>query len=420
MDSNPPAVPRSWSRRIVLGMLGRFTRDALELELPEGRVLRFGGESVEVQPARLQIRGPGFFRRVVRDGEIGFGEGFMAGEWDSEDVTRLLRFFIRNIDQGPGRRHKGQHAWSPFYNLFAHAQRWSHWLRRNTRRNSQRNIAAHYDLSNAFYALWLDRSWTYSSAYFERPGQPLEDAQEAKYRRLAERLDLRPGQRILEIGCGWGGCAVYLARHYGVHVTGLTISREQYDFASRRVAAAGLGEQVDIRFCDYREMEGEFDAIVSIEMLEAVGHEFLEAYFRQCQRLLKRDGLLGLQVILSPDSRYEMGRKSADWIKKHIFPGGQLPSVAAINNAINRTGELTLHGLESFGHHYARTLRIWRERFNEQLDHVTALGFDTAFVRKWNFYLCYCEAAFATGHINVAQIVYAFPNRETDAYLNDE
>lgn len=400
----------SWSRRLVLRILRRFTADALELRLPEGGVLRIGSDSRESHPARLEVKSERVFRRLVLQGEIGFGEAFMAGEWESPDVARVLRFFIRNVDNNPGVT--GHRRDSLVFNLLAQAQRWGHLLRRNTRRQSRENISAHYDLSNEFYGLWLDETWTYSSAFFEHHDQPLKEAQEAKYRRLAERLDLRPGQRVLEIGCGWGGCALYLARHYGVHVTGVTISRAQWMLARQRVAEAGLEEQVEIRFCDYRDLEGTFDAIVSIEMLEAVGHEFLDAFFHKCQALLKRNGLLGMQVILSPDSRYEAGRKSADWIKKHIFPGGQLPSVAAINGAINRGGELTLQYLESFGQHYAKTLRLWRERFHEQLDGITDLGFDRTFVRKWHYYLAYCEAAFATANINVAQFVYAFPNRE--------
>lgn len=410
--SDRRVVRRSLWRRFIFKILERFREDALELRLPEGVVIQLGGQSREDAPACLEIRSERFFRRLILFGEIGFGESFTAGEWDSPDVARVLRFFIRNVEDNPGVT--GHRRETLLFNLLARFQRWGHWLRRNTKANSRANISAHYDLSNEFYGLWLDQTWTYSSAYFESPEQPLEKAQEAKYRRLAERLELRPGQHVLEIGCGWGGCALYLARHYGVKVTGITISHEQWALARQRVEAAGLADCIDIRFCDYRDIEGQFDAIVSIEMLEAVGHEFLDTFFRRCQQLLKRDGLLGMQVILSPDSRYEISRKSADWIKKHIFPGGQLPSLAAINAAINRGGELSLLGLESFGQHYAKTLRLWRERFHEQIDHVKDLGFDSQFTRKWHFYLSYCEAAFATANINVAQFVYAFPNRETE------
>lgn len=410
-DSSPQARSRGpLSRRLVFDILREFASDALELNLPDGSVFRFGTKSREAEPARIHVHDERCFRRILAAGEIGFGEGYVAKDWDTGDIARVIRFFIRNIDHNPALG--GSRSRRVLFNLFATVNRGRHWLRRNTRRNSRANIAEHYDLSNEFYGLWLDPTWSYSSAFFEHADQSLEAAQENKYRRLAERLDLRRGQRVLEIGCGWGGCALHLARHFDIHVTGITISQEQYGFARQRVREAGLEDRVDIRFCDYRDIRGQFDAIVSIEMLEAVGHQFLPRYFAQCHRLLKRTGQLGLQVILSPDSRYHEGRKSADWIKKHIFPGGQLPSVAAINSAINRTGDLTLQHLESFGLHYATTLHLWRDRFNQQVDKVRALGFDTPFIRKWNYYLSYCEAAFATANINVAQFVYARPNRE--------
>lgn len=405
------AACRTWCRRIVFSLLDGLPRDSLELRLPEGEVLRFGSTSCEAEPARMTVRRQRFFRRVVLGGEIGFGEAFTDGDWESDDLARVLRFFVRNVDANPTM--SGAHRRMFLVNLMGGLQRLGHWLRRNTKTGSRSNIAAHYDLSNRFYGLWLDSTWTYSSAFFEAPSQSLEDAQEAKYRRLAERLQLQPGQHVLEIGCGWGGCALHLAKNFGVKVTGVTISQEQFDLARQRVAEAGLEGQIDIRFCDYRDLDGQFDAIISIEMLEAVGHDFLETYFRKCQRLLRRTGQLGLQVILAPDSRYEEARKSADWIKKHIFPGGQLPSLAAINRAINETGDLTLQHFESFGIHYAKTLRLWRERFNAELERVRQLDFDEIFIRKWNYYLAYCEAAFDTHNINVAQFVYAFPNRET-------
>jgi cyclopropane-fatty-acyl-phospholipid synthase len=408
-EAPAPATKAGWSRKLLLRLLDQLDADALELHLPDGSRANFGASTREELPAVIRVRSEEFFRRVLLHGEIGFGEAFMAGDWDSPDVTRVIRFFLRNAEATPG---LASNRRSPLlFNLLRQLSRFRHWLRRNTVENSQRNIAAHYDLSNEFYRLWLDDTLTYSSAYFEAPDQPLRDAQEAKYRRLAERLQLRPGQRVLEIGCGWGGNAIFLARHYGVHVTGITISREQLALGRERVRTAGLEHLVDLQFRDYREVEGSFDAIVSIEMLEAVGHEFLRPYFAQCHRLLKRSGLLGLQVILSPDSRYEAGRKSADWIKKHIFPGGQLPSIPALNAAINHTGDLYLHHLDSFGQHYAQTLRLWRERYHAQLHRVRDLGLDETFIRRWHYYLSYCEGAFATAHINVAQLVYARPNR---------
>ncbi len=376
------------------------------MQFPGGSVETHGSESAEPSHAIIKVQHEDFFRRLTVFGEIGLGEGYMAGDWESPDVPRVLRFFVRNmhgLNQSSGHR--------LLLNMGRQAARFGHWLRRNTRGNSLRNISAHYDLSNDFYSLWLDPTWTYSSARFDEPGQSLEDAQEGKYRNLAEHLQLQPGQRILEIGCGWGGNAIFLARNYGVHVTGLTISTEQLKKARERVRLEGLEDQVDLRFCDYRDADGCFDAIVSVEMLEAVGHQFLRTFFHQCHRLLRPSGLLGLQVILSPDARYHRGRRSADWIKKHIFPGGQLPSFAAINRAINCTGDLNLAHFETMGLHYARTLQLWRERFLQQVSEVRQLGFDDRFIRKWVYYLSYCQAAFETANINVAQMIYVRPNR---------
>jgi len=287
--------------------------------------------------------------------------------------------------------------------------RFAHWRRRNTPRNSRRNISEHYDLSNDFYSLWLDETMTYSSAWFQGE-ESLRSAQENKYHRLCEKLRLEPGMEVLEIGCGWGGFSIYAAHNFGVRITAITISEAQYDKARKRVSEEGLDGQVEILLCDYRDVRGQFDAIASIEMLEAVGHEFLKSFFKQCHRLLKPTGRVGLQVIICPDSRYEAMRKSVDWIKKHIFPGGQLPSVKALVDSVNATGDLYLQHLESFGLHYARTLELWRERFNRQRDAVMAMGFDETFLRKWNYYLAYCEAAFATRNINVSQMILSRPN----------
>lgn len=406
----PSRRSTSFREKVVMGLIQCFQNDQMEITFPNGD-RQFIGDKLhhgESAPAQLTIKCKGFFTRIFQDGEIGFGEAYVAGDWDTNDLPRVIRYFIRNGEYSPsfyGAKHPPL-----FYNLYKNYSRLSHWLRRNTKKNSRKNISAHYDLNNNFYRLWLDQSMTYSSAYFERKEQPLQDAQKAKYDRLARRLKLQPGQHVLEIGCGWGGNAIHLATHYGVHVTGITISKEQLTLAQERVRAAGLEDRIELMFCDYRDVEGQFDAIVSIEMLEAVGHEFLQPYFEQCHRLLKASGLLGLQVILSPDSRYEFGRKTSDWIKKHIFPGGQCPSVAAINHAINQTSDLYLHHLESFGLHYAETLRQWRNVFNKHLEDVRQLGFDESFIRKWNYYLSYCEGGFDTAQINVAQLVYARPN----------
>lgn len=397
-----------FSQSLILRLLEGFHNGSLEMTLPDGQHRRFGTPDHGQAEASIAIHNNRFFRRVLLHGEIGFGESFMDGDWDTPDLTALLAFFIDNLQYVPGFASSSKSSF--FFNSLRLINRMGHFMRRNTKQNSRRNIRDHYDLSNDFYALWLDSTWTYSSAIFDRVDESLEEAQTNKYRRLAEKVNLSPGKTVLEIGCGWGGFSIFAAREYGVKVTGITISEEQYKLARQRVAEAGLEEQVDIQLLDYRDIQGQYDAIVSIEMLEAVGHEFLIAFFSKCHHLLKRDGVLGLQVIISPDCRYDQGRRSSDWIKKHVFPGGQLPSIAAINRAINRSGDLYLQHLESFGLHYARTLAHWRDVFNRRVQDVHKLGFDDRFIRKWNFYLSYCEAAFARRNINVSQMVFTRPN----------
>lgn len=403
----PEAANGFWLRYIA-AWLKRFQDGCLELRLPDGRSLHFGTPEAQRPPAVLRVRNPHFLRRLVLGGETALGDGYLAGDWDSPHLTRLLCCLARNLRTHPD-------AAQPFYRRWLNlGQRcWEHLQhvnRANTRTGSRRNITAHYDLGNTFYQLWLDASMTYSSAYFEAPGVSLHEAQLAKYRQLADKLCLKPGQRLLEIGCGWGSFALYAARHCGAQVDALTLSPAQKAFAEARIHAEGLQERIQIHLQDYRDWRGSYDRIVSIEMLEAVGHRFLPTFFRQCHRLLKADGVMGLQVILSPDARYAQGVRSADWIKKRIFPGGQLPSVSAILAALQRHGTLTLAHAETFGLHYAETLRQWRERFLDQRETVLAQGFDADFVRGWEFYLAYCEAAFATRNINVGQLVFTRPN----------
>jgi cyclopropane-fatty-acyl-phospholipid synthase len=395
------------SRRMVFSMISRFDRAPIRLLMPDGSTQLAGRESPGKPAVDLTIHNERFFRRILLDGEIGFGEGYMEGDWSTPDLPRMLSALIDNLEHIPAM--SGSRIRSAGFHLFRAFNRFAHWRRRNTRDNSRRNIREHYDLSNDFYALWLDETMTYSSAWFEGE-QSLRSAQENKYHRLCSKLGLRPGMRVLEIGCGWGGFSIHAARHFGVHMTAITISEAQFEKASQRVREEGLEDRVEVRLCDYRDVEGQFDAIASIEMIEAVGHEFLKIFFDKCHHLLKPTGRVGLQVIICPDCRYDAMRRSVDWIKKHIFPGGQLPSVKALVDSVNATGDLYLQHLESFGLHYARTLELWRERFNRQRDAVMAMGFDETFLRKWNYYLAYCEAAFATRNINVSQMILSRPN----------
>ena len=280
-----------------------------------------------------------------------------------------------------------------------------HLLRPNSLTTSRRNIAEHYDLGNDFYKLWLDPTMTYSAARFTHPEQTLEEAQNSKYQALCEKLRLTAGDHVLEIGCGWGGFSIFAASRYGCRVTGVTISQAQHDEAVKRVQAAGLSDKIEIRMQDYRKITGQFDKIASIEMLEAVGDQYLETYFRKCTEVLKPNGLLAFQMITVPDYSYQDLKRGVDWIQKHIFPGSLLLSITRVNQAIQRVGDLFMHGMEDMGSGYARTLREWHVNFNARLDEVRGLGYSETFIRKWNYYLKYCEAAFATRNISVVQAV---------------
>jgi cyclopropane-fatty-acyl-phospholipid synthase len=326
-------------------------------------------------------------------------------------LVGVITWFIRNADDSTVLEGSGKTDRRIGLMNFAH--RVAHKLRANSLRTSRRNIKEHYDLSNDFFALWLDPTMTYSAAYWDGPNMTLEQAQVRKYDVLCRKLRLQPSDHVLEIGSGWGGFSMHAAKNFGCHVTTVTISQAQFDEASRRIAAAGLVNQIDVLLQDYRGLTGQFDKIASIEMLEAVGDKYLDGYFAQCHRLLTRKGLLGLQYITCPDAQYEVLRRGTDFIQRHIFPGSLLNSIGRVNTALNRTGDLFLHDLDDMGPYYARTLRVWRENFHRVLESVRAQGFDETFIRKWDYYLAYCEAAFATRHISVVQAVYTRADNET-------
>lgn len=397
----------SWQEKLVLNLLEPMHKGYLEIILPDGTRRTYGSPQESLK-ASIRIINPDFFRKVVLYGDIGFGESYMDGDWDTESITDVISWFLLNIENSPaisGSRRR----FAPV-NILKTLNRWYHLARPNNLTKARKNIAEHYDLSNDFFQTFLDPSMTYSSAYFETPDMTLEQAQYAKYDRLCRYLKIQPTDHVLEIGSGWGGMAIHIAKHYGAKVTTITISKEQYALAKQRIAEAGLSDRIEILFTDYRRVTGSFDKIVSIEMLEAVGDKFLKPYFKKVHALLKKDGALGIQVITSPDSRYESFRKNVDWIQKHIFPGSLLPSIAALNKAVNETGDLNLLDLKNLGLDYARTLAIWRDTFNRNLKQVKDLGFSDTFIRKWNYYLSYCEAAFRMRNINVMQMIYARPN----------
>ncbi len=397
----PPTRLERICQKPILGLLERIQRGRLDLTLPDGTQRQLGGQQPGIACA-VHIRDYAFFKRVARDGDIGLGESYMAGEWTTPDLTAVLSNLIANRDllddANPRTAVLGRLV-----------NRLLHLTRANTPGGSRRNISAHYDLSNEFFTQFLDPSLLYSSAVFAGPDDTLEAAQQRKLDILIRLLRLRPEHHVLEIGSGWGAMAIAMARQAGCRVTSITVSQQQFDLATRRVREAGLDGRVEIRMCDYRHVEGRFDRIVSIEMLEAVGHEFLGDYFAAADRVLKPDGLFALQVITIPDQRYAAYRSTPDWIQKHIFPGGHLPSLTALTDAMTRRSAFCVEHLDNIGIHYARTLQAWRERFCAREAQIRALGFDDIFLRTWVYYFSYCEAAFATRTLNNLHLLLSRP-----------
>jgi cyclopropane-fatty-acyl-phospholipid synthase len=416
--ASPSAGPvtRSIFQGAVLNAFAAMPRGRLRLELPDGTTREFGAAnlaSAQVAPgvsnaAFLKVRRAAFFTKCALHGDIGFAEAYIDGDWETADLTSLIGWFILNLEHAPTLT-GSQRARSLALNLLRAGNRLGHLLRPNTRATARRNIRDHYDLSNDFFGLWLDPTMMYSGARWTGVAT-LEEAQVAKNDALCRKLHLKPSDHVLEIGTGWGGWSIHAARNYGCRVTSLTISQQQLEFARARIAEAGLADRIEVRLQDYRDLTGQFDKLVSIEMLEAVGHEYLREFAAVCHRVLKPDGLLALQFITYPDSRYEQLRRGVDFIQKHIFPGSLLLSVNRLNNLLAREGGFLLHGLEDMGHDYSRTLNTWRRLFHARLDQVRALGFDDRFVRKWDYYLGYCEAAFSMRNISVVQTVHTRPN----------
>jgi cyclopropane-fatty-acyl-phospholipid synthase len=400
----------SFYEKRVLGILTRMSRGKLRLTLPGGEEVEFGerGNSGSEATAHIRVVSSRFFKRCILYGDVGFGESFVDGDWETDSVLQVIRWMILNRDENPGIT--GSKVSSAAFGALRGMNRLVHALRGNDVEGSRRNISAHYDLSNELFSSFLDESMTYSCADFSGGAETLEEAQIAKFDRLARAIQARPGDHVLEIGGGWGAFAIYLARRYGCRVTSITVSREQHKLMRERVKAAGLDELVEARFQDYRSVDGRFDKVVSVEMLEAVGHRQLSVFFGVVEKVLKPQGLLEVQVITSADSRYERVRRQVDWTQKHIFPGSLIPSLGALSDAARAASAFQMHSLHDLGPDYARTLAEWRRRFNASRAKVQALGFDERFVRAWNYYFSYCEAAFATRHISAVQIVYTRPN----------
>jgi cyclopropane-fatty-acyl-phospholipid synthase len=385
--------------RMALGFAARLKRGTLDVTLLDGRVVRFGG--VEPGPAAAMVlHNYGFAGRLIRSGDLGIAEAYLRGDWDTPDLTQFLYLFCVN--------HELIQRMLLDKPLVRFAQMVRHWFNRNTKRQARRNIYAHYDIGNAFYSAWLDPSMTYSSALYEEGTVDLTAAQHNKYRRLAEAIDLQPGSRLLEIGCGWGGFAEYAAKAFGAKVVGLTISKEQRDFAQKRIQAAGLSDKVEIRLQDYRDERERYDRIASIEMIEAVGEEFWPEYFSQLRDRLLPGGLAGIQAITIQDESFPNYRREVDFIQRYVFPGGMLPSPAILKSLGERFGVPVIRE-HIFGQDYAKTLATWRNNFRTAWPNLMPLGFDERFRRLWEYYLAYCEAGFLSGNIDVRQVIFAKP-----------
>lgn len=389
-------LPRYFAR--CFDVARQISAGRLDIALPDGRVFR--AEGAQPGPvARLDIHDPEVFARLVREGYLGFCEAYLDGDWSTPDLQAFMD--LLNEDDSIHHGYPGQ-SLAQFY------ERIRFWLRRNSRRQARHNISYHYDLGNDFYRLWLDETMTYSSALFAGGQNSLEKAQIAKYASMVDQMGVKPGDHVLEIGCGWGGFAEYAARERGLRVTGLTISEEQLKYARARIARAGLSEQVTLKLLDYRDERGSYDGIASIEMFEAVGERYWPVFFRSLRERLLPGAQATLQIITVADSRWESYRNDVDFIQKHIFPGGMLPSPGALRAEIYRAG-LTMARSIEFGESYSETLRRWHHAFNEKWDQVATMGFDERFRRMWNFYLTSCAAAFKGGSCDVTQITIARP-----------
>ena len=386
--------------RIAFAMAEKIRAGSLDVTLPDGRRMVFRGS--EAGPAAAMIVND--YRlvwRTLRSGDIGVAESYLRGEWDTPDLTQFLYLFCINREMMESVL--GGNRFVRWLQVLRH------WRNSNTKRQARRNIHAHYDLGNAFYSAWLDPSMTYSSALYDGAVSDLTSAQMCKYQSLAQQIDLKPGETVLEIGCGWGGFAEFAAKNFDARVVGLTISQEQHDYARRRMFEAGLADKVEIRLQDYRDERGHYDRIASIEMLEAVGEQFWPAYFAQLRDRLRPGGAAGIQTITIQERFFDNYKREIDFIRRYVFPGGMLPTPSTLRTLGEKFG-VPLRAEKIFGEDYAITLAEWRERFRAAWPQITPLGFDERFRRLWEYYLAYCEAGFRSRNIDVRQMVFARPS----------
>jgi cyclopropane-fatty-acyl-phospholipid synthase len=396
-----PARLDGLARKLLLKQLRQLETGSLTLVDGE-ETLRFGGDTATGAQATIRVIDPRFYSEIAFGGSIGGGEAYIHGYWQCDDLVALVRLLLQNRQVLDGMEGGLARFKAPFQKLF-------HWINRNTHEGARRNISAHYDLGNDFFDLWLDETMMYSAAIFEREDMSLHQAQLARLDHICRKLELGPDDHVVEIGTGWGGFALHAVQNYGCRVTTTTISREQYEWAQARVAAAGLQDRITLLLDDFRDLEGQFDKLVSIEMIEAIDHELFEAYFSKCSELLKPTGAMLIQAITIADQRYEEYRKSIDFIQRYIFPGSGLPSSAVMTGAVAEHSDMRLLGLEDIGLHYATTLRHWRRNLFDKIEEVRAMGYPDPFIRMWEYYLCYCEGAFLERAISDVQILFAKP-----------
>lgn len=397
-----PSVLDNFARRVVLQQMACLENG--NLQLVEGaQSITFGEVAAQAElHARIEVLDPSFYSDIAFGGSVGAGEAYMRGSWQCDDLVSLVRILLRNR-QVLDNMETGT-AW-----LTLSIQRFFHWINRNTRSGARRNISAHYDLGNDFFALWLDETMMYSSAMFEHEDQSLADAQQHRLDVVCKKLSLGPDDHIIEIGTGWGGFAIHAAQKYGCRVTTTTISKQQYEMASRRVKQAGLQDRVELLLEDYRDLEGGYDKLVSIEMIEAIGSDQYDTYFGQCSRLLKPGGRMLIQAITIDDDQYTYAQKNVDFIQRYIFPGSCLPSLAVMTETIARVGDMLVTDVEDIGRDYALTLNHWRRNFFEHIHEVIDMGYPEEFIWMWEFYLCYCEGGFIEGAISDVHLVAEKP-----------
>jgi cyclopropane-fatty-acyl-phospholipid synthase len=390
------------AKKVVFKVLEKLQGVGLILAEREGDTYHIGDQSADLQ-AQLIVNHPGFYKRILTGGSIAAGEAYVDGWWDSPDLTNVVRVLARNMPIMD--KLEAKVGW-----MTTLAEKISHKIRRNNKDNARENISAHYDLGNALYSLFLDSKMLYSCAIYRSEQDDLLSAQVNKMDRLCGQLNLKPTDHLLEVGTGWGALAIHAAKHYGCRVTTTTISKEQYDWAKECVEQQGLGDKITLLLDDYRDLTGQYDKVVSVEMVEAVGKEYLTTYIKKCQSLLKPGGLLALQTITITDQRYESYSRGVDFIQKHIFPGGFLPSITVLANQMTKHSDFVIRDIKDIGLDYARTLSDWHQAFDQKTDKLAQLGYDQRFVRMWRYYFCYCEGGFLERSISTVQLIASRPN----------